>query len=328
MMPVPCLPLRAAGCAADEGNPPSWYSGHEALWANRTRRLASPGRVTILPLGDSLTKGAVNNKCGNARGARGGGGKGAACSGGHSYRYFLGWSLEEDWGTGTFEFVGSRPSPNCAAFRGCGGLPGDGPQCAPCTISWDLGHDGHRAWTTRDILAGKQGREPGIAAWLKTAPVPDIVLLMIGTNDIFKGFADPSTAVKNLRGVLGILRGTAKDSVIMIQQIVPFGRGVKRWRGTGLERANAKVKTYNAALEKLVVDMNREASLGGGRGKGGTLRPYVLVKQAFSDTGKNMMRDGVHPSEEGERLIAARWRGHLTRDLAEDVLQRKASRRR
>jgi lysophospholipase L1-like esterase len=38
------------------------------------------------------------------------------------------------------------------------------------------------------VLDGKPGREPGVREFLTNGEKPDVVLLMIGNNDIYKGF--------------------------------------------------------------------------------------------------------------------------------------------
>ena len=99
--------------------------------------------------------------------------------------------LQEVWGYLSFEFIGTRSTQSCQAFTrtgaGCA-TSTNSFSCTACHYPWDKGHEGHRAWTTKDVLDGKPGREPGVREFLQTGEKADIVLLMIGNNDIYKGF--------------------------------------------------------------------------------------------------------------------------------------------
>ena len=41
-------------------------------------------------------------------------------------------------------------------------------------------------------MDGKPGREPGVREFVKSGPKADIVLLMIGNNDVYKPYKDVS----------------------------------------------------------------------------------------------------------------------------------------
>lgn len=186
------------GCKLDRIKEPNF------MVVNNTSPLNVTGeKIVILPLGDSLTKGAEELKC-----AR----DGAGCRGSTSYRYFLGLHLQETWGAYSFEFVGSKATQACQAFQVATGgsacaLSGAASVCAPCTYPWDKGHEGHRAWTTRDVLDGKPGREPGLKDLLGKGTRPDIVLLLIGNNDIYKGFVKSTKqSVDNIKTIVDVLK--------------------------------------------------------------------------------------------------------------------------
>ena len=108
--------------------------------------IAVPGaaRVTILPLGDSITRGDY-----------------AADSADGSWRYYLGEQLTA--AGYDVDFVGSTTFPTYTRF------------------DFDQDHDGHGGYTTGMFLS--YGETEPLKAWMAAYGPPDVVLLMIGTND-------------------------------------------------------------------------------------------------------------------------------------------------
>ena len=86
-----------------------------------------------------------------------------------SFRYYL-WHelLEAGYGT---DFVGSQ-------IRNDFGSPPD--------FDFDQNHEGHVGWRTDEVLTR-------ITAWMNVAH-PDVVLIHLGTNDIWQGQSPASTA--------------------------------------------------------------------------------------------------------------------------------------
>lgn len=52
--------------------------------------------------------------------------------------------------------------------------------CKPNTANWDQHHEGHSGWLAIDIANNY------LTNWLKSTPA-DIVMFMLGTNDVFRG---------------------------------------------------------------------------------------------------------------------------------------------
>ncbi len=52
--------------------------------------------------------------------------------------------------------------------------------CKPTTANWDQHHEGHSGWLAIDIANSY------LTNWLKSTPA-DIVMFMLGTNDVFRG---------------------------------------------------------------------------------------------------------------------------------------------
>jgi lysophospholipase L1-like esterase len=52
--------------------------------------------------------------------------------------------------------------------------------CKPRTSNWDQHHEGHSGWLAIDIANSY------ITSWMQKTPA-DIVMFMLGTNDVFRG---------------------------------------------------------------------------------------------------------------------------------------------
>lgn len=52
--------------------------------------------------------------------------------------------------------------------------------CKPKTTNWDQHHEGHSGWLAIDIANSY------ITTWMQKTPA-DIVMFMLGTNDVFRG---------------------------------------------------------------------------------------------------------------------------------------------
>jgi lysophospholipase L1-like esterase len=52
--------------------------------------------------------------------------------------------------------------------------------CKPSTANWDQHHEGHSGWLAIDIANNY------LTNWMKSTPA-DIVMFMLGTNDVFRG---------------------------------------------------------------------------------------------------------------------------------------------
>ena len=143
--------------------------------------LPAGARVTILPLGDSITRGDTT-----------------ADSTSGSYRYYLYTSLVS--AGYDVDFVGSTTHPGFTRF------------------TFDQDHDGHGGYTTGMYLS-YQGKEP-LRSWLAASSSPDYVLLHLGTNDAIQQ-VPMATRLANLRAIVGILREKNPDVTILLAQLIP-----------------------------------------------------------------------------------------------------------
>ena len=168
-----------------------------------------------------------------------------------SYRYWL-WQSLEDFGF-CADFVGNEVGVNGT----------------PLFTDFDQDHEGHSGIRADQVRNQVQG-------WA-AAVNPDVVMIHIGTNDLWQG-QSPASTRDDIAGIIDEIRIARPRAVILLAQIIPMGP--------------ADVVPLNALLPALVAAKNTEVS------------PVVLVDQF---TGFNLAADtwdNVHPNESGEIKIA------------------------
>jgi lysophospholipase L1-like esterase len=116
---------------------------------------------------------------------------------------------------------------------------------------------------------------------------PDVVLLLIGTNDILRHYRI-ATAPNRLRALVDQIYSLRPTAKIFLSTIAP----------TLNATANAQMAAYNAAAREIV------------RTRAAAQRPIWLVggggKLSSAD-----LADGVHPNAAGYRKLAHAWHAAL-----------------
>ena len=140
----------------------------------------------------------------------------------------------------------------------------------------DKDHEGHPGFTIAEIATG-------VSSWL-TVSQPDVVLLLIGTNDILQDL-DLSHAPERLASLLGIMAATAPGTTVLVSTIPPL---------VGASR-DAAVQTFNAAIPG-VVDQQKAAG-----------HKVMLVDGHAALTLADLDPDGIHPNAAGYDKLAAAW---------------------
>ncbi|WP_187261077.1 SGNH/GDSL hydrolase family protein [Pontibacter beigongshangensis] len=214
--------------------------------------------LKIMPLGNSLTQADKDHL---------------------SYRYHL-WKKLLDAGA-EIDFIGSQQdnysgNPTWPAYKG---------------KNFDRNHEGHWGWTTQHILHGtSNGEETGnLTEWLSKHK-PDIVLMHLGSNDMFKNAGIPETTDR-LQEIVGKLRQANPDVVILMAQLFPAHPDAAG------QQESRNIPLLNAEISKLAKELHTGKS------------PVVLVDQHFGiDPEKDKHTyDGIHPNEVGEEKMAQRW---------------------
>jgi lysophospholipase L1-like esterase len=203
-----------------------------------------------------------------------------------SYRYAL-WKMLIDAEV-DFEFVGSHDVNKDGVNPAVKGTEYKGK-------IYTNRNEGHWGWRADEILNGRPGQQR-LGQWVKNH-TPDIVLMHLGTNDMFQNQSVDET-IGELREVVLQIRAENPDVVIFMAQLIPADEGV------GHARTNQNINNLNARIPALVEELT-------------TLRsPVILVDQntGFDATwnpnsieGQGDTYDGLHPNFIGEQKMAQRW---------------------
>ncbi|MHA6246899.1 GDSL-type esterase/lipase family protein [Pontibacter sp. CAU 1760] len=159
-------------------------------------------------------------------------------------------------------------------------------------------NEGHWGWSTDEVLNGKDGKGK-LAEWLQTY-TPDMVLMHLGTNDMFRqcsaGASDPNKAcfqetINELKLVVQQIRAKNPNATIFIAKLIPA-----YIQKVGPE-AVFNINELNKRIPALVTELNKPES------------PVILVDQnsGFDATTGVDTHDGVHPNTSGELKMAQKW---------------------
>jgi lysophospholipase L1-like esterase len=143
-----------------------------------------------------------------------------------------------------------------------------GPRSLP-----DRQHEGHPGWRI-DQIAGS------MAPWLLRER-PDIVLLLIGTNDVVQGYA-LDAAPRRLGTLLDLIAATLPGCRVVVASIPPLAEPEYQQRA----------RAYNAALADVVAARGQRVS-------------YVDAFSALDVA--DLDADGIHLSAGGYDKLAAVW---------------------
>jgi lysophospholipase L1-like esterase len=146
-------------------------------------------------------------------------------------------------------------------------------------------HEGHAGYTITGSKGIAQYVDQGIIKQFK----PNIVLLMIGTNDISQTI-DLSNAPQRLGKLIDSIFADAPNALIVVAKITPSQK----------EPANTNTTTYNAALPALI--QTRTA-----QGKHLALVDMNTPFLANSNWKKALMTDSVHPNDAGYAILGKTW---------------------
>lgn len=170
------------------------------------------------------------------------------------------WKGLSDNGYTGIDFVGGQPR------QGCG-------------FAYDDEHEGHPG-----VLATEVATQ--LRSWL-TATDPDVVLMHLGTNDIWRN-RSTEDILAAYTTLVGQMRTQEPDVTVLVAQILPMGQ-------TGCAECGARVEALNAAIPDWAASITTSRS------------PVVVVDQwtGFSTTTDTY--DGVHPNASGDQKIATTW---------------------
>ncbi|MDU0294160.1 SGNH/GDSL hydrolase family protein, partial [Saccharothrix longispora] len=151
-----------------------------------------------------------------------------------------------------------------------------------CSVPHDGDHEGHGGHSATDIAA--QGLLP---AWLDAAE-PNIVLMHLGTNDMWGGHIPLDSVLAAYSTLVDRMRAENPFVKVLVAQVIPM-------EPAGCAECAGRVVALNEAIPAWAA------------GKSTPRSPVTVVDQwtgfdAATDTG-----DGVHPVDSGFRKMADRW---------------------
>jgi lysophospholipase L1-like esterase len=149
----------------------------------------------------------------------------------------------------------------------------------------DVNHEGHPSYRIDQIQAN-------IGEWLGTVEDPDVILLLIGTNDVWQNLnlAQAPTRLGNLIADIATKRPFAK---IIVSNLPPRIDSL----ASGIDGYEAKQVTFNDAIPGIVA---QQVALG--------RQVTFLDMHSVLNTGVgDYSSDGVHPSSSGYVKMANAW---------------------
>jgi lysophospholipase L1-like esterase len=148
-------------------------------------------------------------------------------------------------------------------------------------------NEGHKGWTISMPNAatggsGISGLIPSPAFASGSGGTPQIILMMIGTNDV--GNFTGAQMATQLGSLMDKIIGAAPDSLLVVAKITPVS-----W-------ATSVVNAYNGAIPELI---QTRASVG---------KHIVLADMNTGfNSGTMLSSDNLHPNSTGYAFMASRW---------------------
>lgn len=138
-------------------------------------------------------------------------------------------------------------------------------------MTFPKNHEGHSGWTIQQI--------DDIVPSPALGPDPHIILLHIGTNDMYQ---TPAGAPDRLGTLIDQIVADLPDALLVVAKIIPLSSGA------------SAVNTFNATVPGLVEE---RANAG----------KHVILVDQFEGFPTSELGDGVHPNETGYARMAAVW---------------------
>ncbi len=146
----------------------------------------------------------------------------------------------------------------------------------PPNDDFDHDHEGHWGWRVDEILGD-------IHRWAEEHR-PDVVLVHLGSNDLFQRQSLEST-LDELGELIDTVREVQPRATFLLAQIIP----------TDSAAANTRIRNLNARIPELAAATS-------------TAMSRVIVVDHFTGFDPaSQTHDGVHPNADGEIHLSDRW---------------------
>ncbi|CAG6391465.1 GDSL-type esterase/lipase family protein [Streptomyces cocklensis] len=172
------------------------------------------------------------------------------------------WNQLQNAGYTNIDFVGTLPP------QGCG-------------VAYDGDNEGHGG-----ILATNIANQNQLPAWL-SATTPDIVLMHLGTNDVWSNIP-PSQILAAFTTMVGQMRASNPNMKVLVAQIIPMNPPT-------CPECAQRVIDFDAQIPAWAQSISTAQS------------PVTVVDQWTGFDDATDTGDGVHPNDAGIVKVAARW---------------------
>jgi lysophospholipase L1-like esterase len=158
-----------------------------------------------------------------------------------------------------------------------------------CGIPYDGANEGHGGALATNIVSLNE-----LPGWL-SATNPDIVLMHLGTNDVWNNIAT-TTILAAYTTLIGQMRANNPNMKILVAQIIPMNPSGCSYCAQGVINLDAAIPAWAASITT-------------------AQSPVIVVDQwtGFNDATDTV--DGVHPNDAGNQKMAARWFAPLATQL-------------
>jgi len=118
---------------------------------------------------------------------------------------------------------------------------------------------------------------------------PEIILVMIGINDLIRGVKD-ETVLNNQKQIIQYLKSSHPQSRIIVESILPHGGKETTWEGRDklLAISNSRIRGLNAKLSKIAA-----------RQKVKYINLYALFTNNQGNLRQELTSDGLHLNPQG-----------------------------
>jgi lysophospholipase L1-like esterase len=169
-------------------------------------------------------------------------------------------------------------------------------------VAFPHNHEGHSGWTiypagSRDgiseCLSANQNHKCLATNSVMSEYKPDIVLLMIGTNDAIDNYDMPN-APKRLGDLIDTIYSQLPSVLVVVAQPIPSRGDASKGDDTNL---SARIKTFNDAIPAVVQ----------ARADAGKHILLVDMYTPFNPSKTSLLEDQWHPNKNGYVILGDQW---------------------
>jgi lysophospholipase L1-like esterase len=168
---------------------------------------------------------------------------------------------------------------------------------AALTAAGQTRHDGHSGWFIADTASSSidngKGIYENVQSWHSSIPSPEVILLMIGTNDLNRNNS-ATTASNRFALLLSRLEGLNPAARIIVGS-VPKASETNSYKDASVTNLNASINSYNSAISSVV----------SAHANGGKNVEFLDVNAAM--TLADLGSDGLHFTQAGYDKLGGLW---------------------